>query len=219
MDEADGTASYEVDLPNGGTSYLIGNLIQQGPETDNPTIVCYGEEGLSNSGKDLYIVNNTIVNDRGSGTFLSIAGSASRAKVINNLFVGGGTPISGPADTMTNIVTIAPQFKNKADYDYHPTNTTPGINRGSDPGNANGYTLVPQFMYNYNCDGTPRVSSGVIDIGAYEYDVTSAVTRQPAWNGLSKNRRAIHKKVNLLGRTVDCKKENQFRGIKFPFVY
>lgn len=26
-----GTDSYEIDIPNGGTSFVIGNLIQQGP--------------------------------------------------------------------------------------------------------------------------------------------------------------------------------------------
>ena len=30
-----GTASYEIDLPSGGRSYIIGNLIQQSPNTDN----------------------------------------------------------------------------------------------------------------------------------------------------------------------------------------
>jgi hypothetical protein len=43
-DGPDGTASYEVDLPNGGLSYLIGKVIQQGPRTDNNTIVSYGAE-------------------------------------------------------------------------------------------------------------------------------------------------------------------------------
>ncbi|HVJ14121.1 MAG TPA: right-handed parallel beta-helix repeat-containing protein, partial [Polyangiaceae bacterium] len=32
--ESDGTESYEIDLPNGGKTYVIGNLIEQGPQTD-----------------------------------------------------------------------------------------------------------------------------------------------------------------------------------------
>ena len=39
MDENNGTSSYDIDLPNGGLSFIIGNLIQQGPNTDNSTIV------------------------------------------------------------------------------------------------------------------------------------------------------------------------------------
>ena len=34
-DEAGGTASYELEFPNGGVAYVVGNLIQQNIETDN----------------------------------------------------------------------------------------------------------------------------------------------------------------------------------------
>ena len=46
MDEIDGNASYEVNLPKGGHAYLIGNVIQQSPKTEYDTIISYGEEGL-----------------------------------------------------------------------------------------------------------------------------------------------------------------------------
>src|SRR4030095_568461 len=69
MDGADGSSSYTIDLPNGGLTYVIGNLLQQGPNTDNPTILIYGEEGATNPSQTLYVVNNTFVNDRGAGTF------------------------------------------------------------------------------------------------------------------------------------------------------
>ena len=62
MDEADGTSSYAINLPNGGTSYVIGNLVQQGPQTQNAAILAYGEEGTTNPKADLYVVNNTFVN-------------------------------------------------------------------------------------------------------------------------------------------------------------
>src|SRR6185503_11236486 len=44
-DEQDGRASYAIDLPDGGLSFVMGNLIQQGPENDNRTVVAYGAEG------------------------------------------------------------------------------------------------------------------------------------------------------------------------------
>jgi hypothetical protein len=34
-DELTGTSSYELDLPSGGTSYVIGNVIEQGPNSQN----------------------------------------------------------------------------------------------------------------------------------------------------------------------------------------
>jgi hypothetical protein len=103
MDEVDGTASYEVDLPNGGLSYLIGNLIEQGPQTDNSTIISYAAEGGANPTQELYVAHNTIVNDRSGGTFIRVAGSypPTSALIVNNIFVGPGTLLSG-VGTMTN---------------------------------------------------------------------------------------------------------------------
>ena len=74
----------------------MGNLIQQGPRTDNAVILAYAEEGLTNPGSDLYLVNNTFVNDRGSGTFVQIgddktADLPAPAVLRNNILFGGGT--------------------------------------------------------------------------------------------------------------------------------
>src|SRR6266851_560017 len=43
-DEATGNSAYELDLPTGGTSYVIGNVIEQGPQTLSDAILRYGEE-------------------------------------------------------------------------------------------------------------------------------------------------------------------------------
>ena len=43
-------------------------MIQQGPNSDNPAIISYGEEGSLHAGTTVVIANNTIVNARtGSG--------------------------------------------------------------------------------------------------------------------------------------------------------
>jgi hypothetical protein len=65
-----GSASYSIDLPNGGNATISGNVIEQGPNTQNPFIVAYGEEGASNPGTAFAIAGNTIVNDDPSGRFL-----------------------------------------------------------------------------------------------------------------------------------------------------
>ena len=39
------TASYSIDLPNGGNATITNNVIEQGPNTQNPYIIAYGEEG------------------------------------------------------------------------------------------------------------------------------------------------------------------------------
>jgi hypothetical protein len=65
-----GSASYSIDLPNGGNANISNNVIEQGAHTQNPFIVAYGEEGASNHGTSFAITGNTVVNDDPSGRFL-----------------------------------------------------------------------------------------------------------------------------------------------------
>jgi MYXO-CTERM domain-containing protein len=174
MDEADGTSSYTIDLPNGGTSFVIGNLIQQGPKTDNAVILAYAEEGATNTRADLYVVNNTFVNDRGSGTFLELAAAAAPAVVRNNIFLGGGTVSTQASATMAtlaaagNFVGGDPMLVDRAGFDYHLAPGSPCVNAGVDPGAAGAMSLVPQFQYVHPESREARVAVGAIDIGAYE---------------------------------------------------
>jgi hypothetical protein len=70
------SASYSIDLPNGGNATITGNQIEQGPNTQNPYIVAYGEEGDSNGGS-ASIDSNTVVNDDGGGRGVLASGPVS----------------------------------------------------------------------------------------------------------------------------------------------
>jgi len=168
VDGPTAATSYELDLPNGGASYVIGNVIEQGPNSSNSTIINYAEEGPADAVQELYLVNNTIVNDLGRGTFVQVAGSPSDVRLINNIFAGGGTVLSGVGTLTNNLVSNNPGFKNAAAYDYHLTAHSPAINAGTNPGTVNGVNLTPVYEY-ANLHGIPRPKHGVIDIGAYEY--------------------------------------------------
>jgi hypothetical protein len=172
MDEADGSSSYIIDLPNGGLSYVVGNLLQQGPLTENSTILAYGAEGLRNPLRTLYVVNNTFVNDLGSGTFVAVAGGAT-ATLQNNLFVGTGTTASGTATQISNLRTSTPHFADITAFDYRPTSATPGIDRGTTPGLATAFDPTPVWQYVHPTGREPRPVHNAIDIGAYEYSVSS----------------------------------------------
>ncbi|QBX55746.1 hypothetical protein EXE58_09965 [Nocardioides seonyuensis] len=87
--DRDATASYSIDLPNGGRSLVAGNVIIQGPRSENSALVSYGAEGLTNPSRILWVVNNTLVNRRPAGTYVSLA-EGSRARLRNNLLVGPG---------------------------------------------------------------------------------------------------------------------------------
>lgn len=171
MDEQTGTSSYTIDLPNGGLSYLVGNLLQQGPVTDNSAIVAYGAEGLSNLRNELYLVNNTFVNDRSDGIFVSTASGTTVFRAINNLFIGAGTVFGGkqPTQTTTNLITSSPALFDRPNYDYRLTAASPVRDAGSNPGSVNGFNLAPSSHYTHPARRQDRPSAAPIDIGAYEY--------------------------------------------------
>jgi hypothetical protein len=63
QDGPNGTGSYSIDTPNGGQVVIQGNVIQQGPRSENPAIIAFGEEGNLHAGSSLSVVGNTILND------------------------------------------------------------------------------------------------------------------------------------------------------------
>jgi hypothetical protein len=168
IDGPTATTSYELDLPDGGASYVIGNVIEQGPKSENSTIIAYAEEGAVNATQQLYLVNNTVVNDLGRGTFALVAGHPSAVRLINNIFAGGGTVLSGTGTLTTNLVSNNPGFVNRSAYNYQLVAGSPAINAGTAPGTVNGVNLTPVFEY-ANLSGVTRPKHGALDIGAFEY--------------------------------------------------
>lgn len=79
MDEVGGSASYGIDLCTGGLAFVIGNLIQKGAQADNGTLVAFGAEGLGNSLNQVYVVINTMANDRVRGGGSPECGSPLRS--------------------------------------------------------------------------------------------------------------------------------------------
>jgi len=174
MDEQSGSSSYNIDVPNGGLTYVIGNLIQQGPNTDNSSMLNYGTEGLSGGRThELYMVNNTFVNEMGSGGFLQVQGGTAAVRIVNNIFVGpGSVPANGGIYTTSNNFqqgnATYSGFVNQATYDYRLTPTATAREGGIAPGSARGQTLEPVWQYVHKAKREPRVTDGAIDRGAYE---------------------------------------------------
>lgn len=186
MDESDGTASYSIDVPDCGRTYIIGNVIEQGPNTDNSTIISYGAESTLNP-QDLYVINNTIVNNRpGGGNFISIPGSTP-AKIRNNIFYGPGSPwVGGSVTAGNNYVSPAydnaPKFASPSTFDFHLTSLSPSsiVNAGASPGTSStGYALTPVSEYVYDAQGRTRAVSGSLDLGSFEYGTGSIADLTP----------------------------------------
>ncbi|WP_194711056.1 hypothetical protein [Noviherbaspirillum soli] len=172
--------SYEIDLPNAGKAYVIGNVIQQPAWNNNPSLLAFGEEGASNVGQELYVVNNTFLNEDSSrGTFIMVgSGVTTPVLMQNNLFVGTGTA-STQYNTVdrTNLRTLSAAFVDRAGYDLRPASGSPAINAGSAPGtSASGLSLTPTLQYKHVAGGEARPVNGAIDIGAYEAAAATTTT-------------------------------------------
>ncbi|MEO7329527.1 MAG: right-handed parallel beta-helix repeat-containing protein [Minicystis sp.] len=165
------TDSYEVELPQGGLAVLVGNLIEKGTMSGNPSLFAYGKEGLSNGDNRVFVVNNTFVNHLGKGTFIDIAGGAPLV-AHNNLFVGMGAPSSTGALPADNLALADAKLADEASYDYHLLLGSPAIDQGVDPGLADALSLVPTEEYQHPAGHAARPVDAKLDVGAYEYGVS-----------------------------------------------
>ena len=142
-----GTSSYELDLPNGGLSYVIGNLIEQGPLSENMVIVAYGEEKPTNLVNNLYFVNNTVVNHRWNGVFIKVDALVAPPLVQNNVFSGKGEVLDPPESGKLYYASrFCHIFRDAANFDFRLSADSPARHFGVVPGSANGF-LRPLFQY------------------------------------------------------------------------
>lgn len=169
-DEQDGRASYAIDLPDGGLSFVLGNVIHQGPENDNRTVVAYGAEGYKNPLNELYFVSNTVINDDpNGGRFLFIQSGAHTVRVINNLFAGPGELFAGRAEARSNLRTAKGHFVDPDRLDYRPKPRAAGIGKAIDPGSAYGFSLRPSAEYRHPLQMRPRSATAPLDVGALQH--------------------------------------------------
>lgn len=70
LEDNDSRASYSVDLPNGGRALLQGNIIQQGPNSENFAMVSFGVEGGVYADSSLELRGNTVVNELPGGVLV-----------------------------------------------------------------------------------------------------------------------------------------------------
>ncbi len=105
--DGSGSASYSVDLPNGGTAVLTGNVIEKGPSAQNQTIVHFGGESVPYAGSSLVMTGNVIVNDRVGVTGL-VNAAGSPAQVTGNTFYGVTAEQFGIVDGSNTVVADRP---------------------------------------------------------------------------------------------------------------
>jgi hypothetical protein len=168
MDEQTGRSSYAIDIPNGGRSYVVGNLIQKGPRAENSSVIAYAAEGATNDVQELYLVNNTMVSNFGRGLFLNVFGKPSTV-VLNNIFSGAGVVPPSFSAVTPNLISANPLFQDPLRFDYRLKRGSPAIDAGMTPGAAAGFALTPQFEYVHPMGHQTRSLKSRMDIGAFEY--------------------------------------------------
>lgn len=150
-DEVGGRASYELNLPNGGLAYVIGNILQQSASTENPHLLSYGEEGYRWPRNELYLINNTFVNaDTRGGNFVRVARGPATVMAANNLLAGvGRLDTSAPGDYRNNLLVTAGDLDtaSTADYRLKPRSKLRGT--AIDIGIANAESLMPAGEYRH----------------------------------------------------------------------
>ncbi len=104
VDSADGEASYELEFPNGGLAYVVGNIIGQSLTTANPALISYGAEGPRWPQNGLYLAHNTLLNPLSNGILVQSwqqkFSPTYEEWLVNNLVIGHGslpTPLAGRA--------------------------------------------------------------------------------------------------------------------------
>jgi MYXO-CTERM domain-containing protein len=161
-------SSYEVNIPQGGEAYVIGNLIQQRVGDQRIMISFADGDGPQTAGSHLYVVNNTFVSEsNGDATFIRTTAADAMISALDNLLVGPGTLATGGVLTMTdNVATMTPGFVDQAGFDYHLVAGSPAIDSGFDPGSSPTMSLAPVSQYVQPLMLAPR--STTVDVGAYE---------------------------------------------------
>ena len=102
-DGSRGTASYEVDIPSGGSLIMLDNTLEKGPRSDNPgSAVILGEE--KNSGiqptQEILIRDNRFTNANPQATIFVNNQTATPAILEGNALRGDVRPLLGPGKVM-----------------------------------------------------------------------------------------------------------------------
>lgn len=172
FDDLGGRSSRSIDVPNGGQTVILGNLILKGANSLNTYVIGYRGEGANanNPLTDVYVVNNTIVNLRGGSVeLLDVqAGVTTPALVANNLMVSVGTVTNQAAAMVQNNVNTATGLTDQANVDFRLMAGSNAIDQGAAV-SATGVTVVPAKQYVHPLSTQARPVSGVIDVGAYEF--------------------------------------------------
>lgn len=168
-DEIGGRASYELEFPNGGVAYVVGNIIQQSSTTDNPHLISYGAENYRWPKNEIHLVNNTLVDLRThGGVFFRVKPGEVSIRAVNNLLVGKGNLETAGAGSYRNNFTVDfDEFVKANREDFRLAAGSRLIGRAVPPEMAGAVDLKPRLEY-WHPRSTRRPTSSTYSPGAMQ---------------------------------------------------
>jgi hypothetical protein len=93
-DGPDGTASYEIELPNGGALVVRDSTLEKGPMSENHTaMIMIGDDEITQPAGEITIINNRAHNDGNFQTAFVENMTKNKVTLKNNRFSGPITPL------------------------------------------------------------------------------------------------------------------------------
>ena len=180
--DLNGTASYSIDLPNGGNSVIQNNVIEQGPLSQNPIIVSYGVEGNLNPSTSLLVIGNTILNDKISSSSLVLKNTTTTpAQITSNSFFGltSSQIAYGPSvQTGNQFLATEPQLNTTHPWSQVALSTVLSIALVSDTGSSasDKITSSPAIKGTGQANTVVTIKEGSTTLG------TTAASSTGAWS-------------------------------------
>jgi nitrous oxidase accessory protein NosD len=102
-DGPEGTASYEIEVANGGAAVIRDNTIEKGPKAENHTgAIMIGTDGITQPTPEIVVENNRFRNDGDFQTIFVDNLSATPAVLRGNQFTGAVTPLKGDGQVVAS---------------------------------------------------------------------------------------------------------------------
>ena len=160
-----GGASYEIELPAGGLSTIIGNVIAQGSDSQNRVVLAYGTDGRFWDRNVLLVSHNTFINYKWTPAwFLRVFddGLPADAEVVavNNLLVGPGLfGLAAPGRFEGNRPATLGMLRDAETYAFELAPDSVWRGSGIDPRQVGGHDLAPKAEFEWPL-GTRALPAG-----------------------------------------------------------
>jgi hypothetical protein len=168
VDGPGGSAAYELEFPNGGLAFVVGNLIGQSRDTSNSVLVSFGAEGSDQREQGLFMAHNTLLNEGPRpAVFVRLADMprATARRFVNNLLVGAGRGDPALADPAQGNFGAPPGALLP---DLHLPADSPLRGRGVAAGTVQGVSLTPEAEFTLPAGTRPLRAPARWAPGAYQ---------------------------------------------------